>query len=235
MVAERFNLGSSQPKPRAGRRKHIADGPQGAASRGASKAKVDPPKRRSASARFVQIGRAIVSHDPFSAAKRRFCEHAGWWEAGGVVAERFNLGSSRRLTLQKDAARQRDSCKLGGFIVSHDPFFSRAAAFLRVRGVVGSGRRDSGAVQSWVKPEVDPPKRRSASARSVQIGRVIVSYDPFFSREAAFLRARGVMGSRRHGSGAVQSWVKPEVDPPKRRSASARLHCRVVVLALPYF
>ena len=30
--------------PGAGRRKHIADGPEGAASRGASKAKVDPPK-----------------------------------------------------------------------------------------------------------------------------------------------------------------------------------------------
>ena len=43
-MVERFNLGSSQPKPRAGRRKHIADDPQGAASRGASKAKVDPPK-----------------------------------------------------------------------------------------------------------------------------------------------------------------------------------------------
>ena len=42
VVAERFSLGSSQPKPRAGRRKHIADGPQGAASRGASKAKVAP-------------------------------------------------------------------------------------------------------------------------------------------------------------------------------------------------
>ena len=45
VVAERFRLGSRQPKPRAGRRKHIADGPEGAASRGASKAKVDPPKR----------------------------------------------------------------------------------------------------------------------------------------------------------------------------------------------
>ena len=33
--------GSSQPKPRVGRRTHIADGPEGAASRGASKAKVD--------------------------------------------------------------------------------------------------------------------------------------------------------------------------------------------------
>jgi hypothetical protein len=37
-------FGSSQPKPRAGRRKHIANGPQGAAGRGASKAKVDPPR-----------------------------------------------------------------------------------------------------------------------------------------------------------------------------------------------
>ena len=34
-------FGSSQPKPRARRRKHIADGPEGAASRGANKAKVD--------------------------------------------------------------------------------------------------------------------------------------------------------------------------------------------------
>ncbi len=37
----------------------------------------------------------------FSAAKRRFCGRAGWWGAGGVIAERLNLGSSRRLTLQK--------------------------------------------------------------------------------------------------------------------------------------
>ena len=44
MVAELSSHGSSQPKPRAGRRKRIADGPEGAASRGASKAKVDPPK-----------------------------------------------------------------------------------------------------------------------------------------------------------------------------------------------
>ena len=44
VLAERFRLGSSQPEPRAWRRKHIADGPEGAASRGASKAKVDPPK-----------------------------------------------------------------------------------------------------------------------------------------------------------------------------------------------
>jgi hypothetical protein len=42
VVAKRFSLGSGQPKPRAGRRKHIADGPKGAASRGASKAKADP-------------------------------------------------------------------------------------------------------------------------------------------------------------------------------------------------
>jgi hypothetical protein len=41
---EGFRVGSSQPKPWAGRRKHIADGPEGAASRGASKAKVDPPR-----------------------------------------------------------------------------------------------------------------------------------------------------------------------------------------------
>ena len=42
---------------------------------------------------------------------------------------------------------------LGG-IVSHAPSFSREAAF----GVMGMGRRGSGAVQSWVKPAVDPPK-----------------------------------------------------------------------------
>ena len=44
-------FGSSQPKPRAWRRKHIADGPEGAASRGASKAKVDPPMGLRAAAR----------------------------------------------------------------------------------------------------------------------------------------------------------------------------------------
>ena len=42
VVANRFSLGSGQPKPRAGRRKHIADGSKGAASMGASKAKADP-------------------------------------------------------------------------------------------------------------------------------------------------------------------------------------------------
>jgi len=36
-------FGSSQPKPRAGRRKHIADGLKGAVSRGASNAKVCTP------------------------------------------------------------------------------------------------------------------------------------------------------------------------------------------------
>jgi hypothetical protein len=60
VVAERFSLGSSQPKPRAGRRKHIADGPQGAASMGASKAKVDPPSIYALRA----VARA-VPHDPF--------------------------------------------------------------------------------------------------------------------------------------------------------------------------
>ena len=45
----------------------------------------------------------------------------------------------------------------------------------------------------------------------VIFGRGIVSHAPSFSREAAF----GVMGMGRRGSGAVQSWVKPEVDPPK--------------------
>ena len=44
LVSERFSIGPSQPKPRAGRRKHIADGPEGAASRCASKAKVEPPR-----------------------------------------------------------------------------------------------------------------------------------------------------------------------------------------------
>ena len=59
VVAERFSLGSSQPKPRAGRRKHIADGPQGAASMGASKAKVAP---RVCALRAVA---RAVPHDPF--------------------------------------------------------------------------------------------------------------------------------------------------------------------------
>jgi hypothetical protein len=49
------------------------------------------------------------------------------------------------------------------------------------------------------------------------------SHDPFFSREAASegsmvvsgVQAAGVMGARRRGGGAVQPWVKPEVDPPR--------------------
>ncbi len=64
VLAEQFSLGSSQPKPWAGRRKHIADGPEGAASRGANKAKVDTP-RLSAAARVVILGGPSSSHGPF--------------------------------------------------------------------------------------------------------------------------------------------------------------------------
>ncbi len=98
VVAERFSLGSSQPKLRAGRRKHIADGPEGAASMGASKAKVAP--RVCAQQRDSYLGRV---HRPrmtqFSAAQRRknVDEAAARGVMGirGVVAERFSLGSSQ--------------------------------------------------------------------------------------------------------------------------------------------
>ena len=39
-----LKFGSGQPKHWEVRRKHITDGPKGAASMGASKAKVDPPR-----------------------------------------------------------------------------------------------------------------------------------------------------------------------------------------------
>jgi hypothetical protein len=131
----------------------------------------------------------------FSAAKRRFCEHAGLWGADGAVAERLSLGSSRRLTLQKDEARQRDSCKLGGFIVSYDPFFSREAAFLRARGVVGSGRRDSGATQSWVKPEVDPPKVTALPRDSCKLGGSSSRMTHFSAAKRRFCGRAGLWGA----------------------------------------
>jgi len=53
-----------------------------------------------------------------------------------------------------------------------------------VRVVMGAGRCGGGAVQSWVKPEVDPP-RLSAAARVVILGVPSSSHGPFFSREAA--------------------------------------------------
>ena len=42
--------------------------------------------------------------------------------------------------------------------------------------------------------------------------------------------AGGLMGAIRRGGGTVQSWVKPEVDPPigcalPRASAIGRVHC----------
>ena len=103
MVAKPFSLGSSQPKPRAGRRKHIADGPQGAASRGASKAKVDPRGcvRQRGSCKWEGPSSRMAQT---SAAKRRegVDEVAARGVLGtrGVVAKRFSLGSGRRLTLQ---------------------------------------------------------------------------------------------------------------------------------------
>ena len=62
-LAELFSLGSSRRLTLqglrgvlgAGRRKHIADGPKGAASMGASKAKADPP-RIFALPRFLNAG-----------------------------------------------------------------------------------------------------------------------------------------------------------------------------------
>ena len=54
----------------------------------------------------------------------------------------------------------------GGSIVPHDPFFCREAAsygnvtvsVVAAHGVIGAMRRAGIVVQSWVKPEVDPPK-----------------------------------------------------------------------------
>ena len=111
VVANRFSLGSGQPKPRAGRRKHIADGPKGAASMGASKAKAAPSgcvwqrgscKWEGPSSRMTQT----------SAAKRRegVDEVAARGVLGtrGVAANRFSLGSGRRLTLQAVACGKGD-------------------------------------------------------------------------------------------------------------------------------
>jgi hypothetical protein len=80
---ERFRLGSSQPKPWAGRRKHIADGPEGAASRGASKAKVDPRIR--AAARCVKWEGhrlACPKLQPRSGASASFAKTRGVMGAG---------------------------------------------------------------------------------------------------------------------------------------------------------
>ena len=59
MVAELSSLGSNQPEPRAWRRKHIADGPEGAASRGANKAK-DGPHWSSGARRGLVIDEVTV-------------------------------------------------------------------------------------------------------------------------------------------------------------------------------
>jgi len=82
----RFRLGSSQPKARVWRRKHIADGPKGAASTGASKAKVDPP--RTASKSLLQI--LLVTPESRSAQADHPTCHAGVAKrAGGSFQSHF--------------------------------------------------------------------------------------------------------------------------------------------------
>ena len=53
---------------------------------------------------------------------------------------------------------------------------------------MGVGRCDGEAVQSWVKPEVDPP-RLSAAARFVILGGPSSSHSPNLSCEAAFAKS----------------------------------------------
>ena len=55
---------------------------------------------------------------------------------------------------------------------------------IAARELMGVGRCGGGAAQSWVKPEVDPP-RLSAAARVLILGGPSSSHGPFFSREAA--------------------------------------------------
>jgi hypothetical protein len=86
---ERFKIGSSQPKPWTGRRKHIADGPEGAASRGASKAKVDPRIR--AAARGVKWeGPRLACPKP----QPRSGDSASFAEAHGVIGAGRRAGGS---------------------------------------------------------------------------------------------------------------------------------------------
>jgi hypothetical protein len=47
--------------------------------------------------------------------------------------------------------------------------------------------------------------------------------------------ARVVAGTRRRGGRAVQSWVKPEVDPPMGLRAAARVSFTVETTVLPSF
>ncbi len=47
--------------------------------------------------------------------------------------------------------------------------------------------------------------------------------------------ARVVAGTRRRGGRAVQSWVKPEVDPPMGVRAAARVFFTVETTVLPTF
>ena len=59
-AATRLKFGSCQPKPRVGRRKHIADGPKGAASRGRARQRLNPPKFRIALPRGFGCGASIL-------------------------------------------------------------------------------------------------------------------------------------------------------------------------------
>ena len=97
------------------------------------------------------MGGASSGMPHFSAAKRR--RRTAWWGRGGVVASRYILGTSRRLSLPRSMTRGRAH---GRGILRHAPLFSREAAL--AHGVVGMRRRGCHGIQSWDKPEVVPPK-----------------------------------------------------------------------------
>jgi hypothetical protein len=123
-----------------------------------------------------------------------------------VVAGRFSLGSSRRLTLQwglRAAARvsftvettvlpsfalPRGSCKWEGFVLVLCVFQPRMAR------IFTNGKR--------------------LCRRFSLLILFVFIRDIRGSRTSGQDGARVVAGTRRRGGRAVQSWVKPEVDPP---------------------
>ena len=117
----------------------------------------------------------------FSAAKRR--RRTAWWGCGGVVASRYILGTSQRLSLPGSMTRGRAH---GRGVLRHAPFFSREAA--AARGVVGTRRRGCCGIHSWDKPEVVPP-RVTCVVRESLLGGAILRF---------FHNGRGARGCCAH-------------------------------------
>jgi hypothetical protein len=129
-----------------------------------------------------------------------------------VVADRFSLGSSQ----------QKPQARCDGGVAAQMGQRRRAAPTLDARAQ-GVNRSPMRLLASAFHSRDDCAPLFRAAARFVSWEGSSSSHDPFFSRAAASegsmtvsgVQAAGVMGARRRGGGAVQPWVKPEVDPPR--------------------